>query len=335
MHEAFLYDRVGGGEVRCRLCAHGCRIADGARGLCGVRENREGTLYSLVYGRPCASNVDPIEKKPLYHFLPGSRSYSVATVGCNMRCLHCQNWSISQVRGEITGGRMDPEDVVSKAEAAGCESIAYTYTEPTVFMEYARDVAGLARERGLRNVFVSNGYMSPESAELASGFIDADNVDLKSFSDKFYREVCGASLEPVLETLKALVSNGVWVEVTTLIIPGLNDSGDELREIASFIAGELGDRVPWHVSRFHPDHEMMDRDATDVEAVREAVKLGRDAGLRYVYAGNVAGGDDDNTRCPGCGDVVVERSGFGVERNVLGEGGRCPNCGQSVDGVWI
>ncbi len=334
MHEALLYDREGT-RARCRLCPHRCVIVDGACGICGVRENRGGTLHTLVYGRPCALNPDPIEKKPLYHFLPGTRSYSIATVGCNMRCMHCQNWEISQSpkEGDVYGRDMPPEAVVDSAVESGCESIAYTYTEPTVFMEYALDTAKMALDRGLRNVFVSNGYMTSEALDLISPYLHGDNVDLKSFSDKFYRETCGATLEPVLETLKGLVSRGIWVEVTTLIIPTLNDSPDELKQIAEFIAGELGEHVPWHVSRFHPDYKLDGLSATDVKVVETAVGIGKDAGLKHVYAGNVPHGDYENTYCPECGALVIERHGFTVTSVKLDDG-KCPSCGAEVEGVW-
>jgi pyruvate formate lyase activating enzyme len=337
MFEALLYGRTGGGGVRCGLCPHRCAIADGRRGLCGVRENMGGTLYSVVYGKPCAVHADPIEKKPLYHFLPGTLSYSIATVGCNLRCRHCQNYEISQMPrlkgGIIAGDETSPEEVVSGALAAGCSSVAYTYTEPTIFMEYALDISKLAEKAGLKNVFVSNGYMTEEAVELISPHLHADNVDLKSFSDRFYRENCGASLEPVLKTLKSLVRRKVWVEVTTLIIPTLNDGEDELREIAGFISGELGDHVPWHVSRFHPDFELTGIAPTDVEAIRTAVGIGREEGLKYVYAGNVPHGDYENTHCSKCGGLLVERQGFTVTANRV-SAGRCADCGTAVEGVW-
>jgi len=336
MREAMLYEGSGEGRVRCRLCPHGCVIRDGGRGLCGVRENRDGKLYSLVYGKLCAANVDPIEKKPLYHFLPGSASYSVSAVGCNFRCMHCQNWEISQAPkdgGRIYGEDTSPEEIVANARSCGCKSVSYTYTEPTVFMEYALDTSKAAREAGLRNVFVSNGYMSGEAVELITPHLDADNVDLKAYTEKFYREVCGASLEPVLRTLKDLVGRGVWVEVTTLIIPSLNDSEGELREIAEFISGELGVHVPWHVSRFHPDYKLTGLPATDVNAVSEAVEIGRKAGLKYVYGGNVPHGGYENTYCPGCGEVLIERRGFTIVRNVIGSG-VCPKCYSQIEGVW-
>ena len=336
MREACFYSPGGDGSAACHLCNHRCVVAEGARGVCGVRENKDGTLYSLVYGKAIASSQDPIEKKPLFHYLPGTSSYSIATVGCNLRCMHCQNWDISQSSkegGEIAGRNLPPEKVVEGALASGCASIAYTYTEPTVFMEYAVDCMKLARKEGLGGVFVSNGYTTIESYEEAEALPDAANIDLKAFTEKFYKEVCGAKLEPVLETLKYLVKKNVWIEVTTLIIPGYNDSKEELGQIASFIAGELGDFVPWHVSRFHPDFKLMDAPTTPVEKLREAVELGREAGLKFIYSGNIPHEESENTRCPKCGEVLIERLGYSIQKNNLREGA-CPKCVAPVDGVW-
>jgi pyruvate formate lyase activating enzyme len=335
MHEALLYERIDS-AVKCGLCPHRCTIPDGGRGVCGVRENQGGTLYSLVWGRPCALHVDPIEKKPLYHFLPGTMAFSVATVGCNMRCLHCQNADISQMPkagGDIFGRKISPKSIVEEAWGSGCASVSYTYTEPTVYLEYALDTAKLAVKKGLRNTFVSNGYMTPDALELIAPHLSADNVDLKSFSDKFYQKVCGASLEPVLETLKGLVKKGVWVEVTTLVIPTLNDSTEELGQIAEFIKTELGDYVPWHVSRFHPDHQLTRLPPTDIGKIEEAVGIGREAGLKYVYAGNVPHAGYENTYCWKCGELLIERKGFGVALNKLADG-KCFSCQEEIEGVW-
>ena len=324
------------GKVRCSLCAHRCLIGNGMRGICGVRENRGGVLYSLVYGKPCATHVDPIEKKPLFHFLPGSWSYSISTVGCNFRCLNCQNWDISQKSkggGKMEGFEMSPEAVVDGAFQEGCKSISYTYTEPTVFMEYALDISKLAAEKGIKNVFVSNGFMTPESVEAIAPHLHADNIDLKSFSDKFYREVCGGRLEPVLETLKDMAKREIWIEVTTLIIPTLNDSKDELKQIAQFIKGELGDYVPWHVSRFHPDYKLDKLPSTPLQIIHDAYRIGKDAGLKYVYAGNISHEDAENTHCWKCGELLVERNVFTVLRKRIREG-RCAKCGAGIEGVW-
>ncbi len=281
----------GGPQVHCFLCAHHCRVGPGGFGKCGVRENREGVLYTLVYGYPVSTAVDPIEKKPLFHFLPGSSTYSLATVGCNFVCSFCQNADISQMpadQGMIVGRPMSPEQVVAGAVSAGCRSVSYTYTEPTIFYEYARDCARLATEAGLKNVFVTNGFMTRQMLADIDGDLHAANVDLKSFSDEFYRSLTGARLKPVLDSIRRLHETGVWVEVTTLLIPGLNDGDDELRGLASFLVSVSPD-IPWHVSRFHPTYRLLDVPATPVETVDKAVRLGREAGLRYVYRGNMPG----------------------------------------------
>lgn len=335
MREAGFY--VGGdGFVSCFLCPHNCEINDGFRGVCGVRENRGGILESLVYGVAAATHVDPIEKKPLFHFKPGSSSYSVSTVGCNLTCGFCQNWDISQGAkggGEIAGRDFSPEDIVSDAVKVSCDNISYTYTEPTVFFEYAYDIGVLARSHGLGNVFVSNGFTGEQARLKTSDFLDAANIDLKSMSDGFYKRLCGGRLDPVLDSLRYYVKAGVWVEVTTLVIPGENDSDEELKDIASFIIGELGDSVPWHVSRFHPDYKLTGVEATPIETVRMARDIGLKAGLKHVYAGNIPHEEGENTFCPGCGAEVVTRIGFGVSEVKLKEG-KCIDCGEHIRGVW-
>jgi pyruvate formate lyase activating enzyme len=305
------------------------------RGLCSVRENRGGTLYSLVYGKAVAEQVDPIEKKPLYHFQPGSRSFSVATVGCNFRCRHCQNYSISQSPrggGAIAGFALSPEDIVRKALAHGCTSISYTYTEPTIFYEYAFDTAVLAHEAGLRNVFVTNGYITAEALAHIRPYLDAANIDLKGFSDKFYEEVVHARLGEVLDCILAYKRLGIWIELTTLIIPGWNDSDEELRAIARFIAEQVGVETPWHVTQFYPTHELTDRPRTPPATLRRARQFGLDAGLRYVYEGNVPGSGGENTSCPACGELLIQRYGFSITDNRI-RGGGCPRCGAGVDGI--
>ncbi|MBL7196124.1 MAG: AmmeMemoRadiSam system radical SAM enzyme, partial [Desulfobacterales bacterium] len=276
--EAYLYKPLKEKKVKCTLCSHRCIIKDGKRGICGVRENRDGILESLVYGRLIAKHIDPIEKKPLFHFLPGSISYSIATVGCNFKCLFCQNADISQMasdhNGMIIGDYCSPKDVVDAAEKGKCKSIAYTYTEPTVFFEFAFDTAKLAHERGIRNVFITNGYMSSEALNMISPYLDAANVDLKAFTKSFYKEICGAKLEPVKETLKLMKKLGIFVEVTTLLIPGLNDGAEELKELALFIAGSLGTETPWHVSAFYPTYRLTDRPPTPVESLVMAREIG-------------------------------------------------------------
>jgi pyruvate formate lyase activating enzyme len=332
---AMLWSPAEGGEVGCRLCAHRCVIVPGRRGVCNVRENRAGRLETLVYGEVVAAHVDPIEKKPLYHFLPGSKALSIATAGCNFRCGFCQNWQISQAPrrrgGGIAGEPFTPEDIVRTAVEEDCRSISYTYTEPTIFFEYAYDTARLAREAGLRNNFVTNGYMTAEALETIRPFLDAANVDLKAFKDETYKRVCGARLEPVLGSIRLMHQLGIWVEVTTLVVPGLNDGPDELEAIARFIASVDRD-IPWHISRFHPDYEYTQAPATPVATLRAAAETGRREGLRHIYVGNVLGESED-TRCPSCGLVLIRRRGFAVISNGLRDG-LCPSCGGRLAGIF-
>lgn len=336
MKEAMFYDKVADGKVRCSLCRFRCLISDGQRGICGVRENQGGVLYTLVYGKAVAEHVDPIEKKPLFHFMPGSKSYSVATVGCNFRCLHCQNYSISQVsrtRSTISGANLSPEDIVKNALAAGCSSISYTYTEPTIFYEYAYDTAVLASKAGLKNNFVTNGYITPEALAHIRPYLDAANIDLKGFSEKFYREVVHATLKEVLDSILEYKKLGIWIELTTLIIPNHNDSDDEFRAIARFIAEKVGIETPWHVSQFYPTYKLTDQPRTPVATLRRARQIGLDAGLRYVYEGNVPGEGGENTYCPNCKELLIQRYGFYIETNRIAAG-KCPDCAFELDGVW-
>ena len=333
IHDAMLWDLAGDRAVACRLCAHRCVVKPGKRGVCAVRENRDGRLVTLVYGEVVAAHVDPIEKKPLYHFLPGSKALSIATPGCNFRCGFCQNWQISQSprreAGGIAGEPFAPEAVVRAALDQGCRSVSYTYTEPTIFFEYAYDTARLAREAGLLNTFVTNGYMTAEAVESIRPFLDAANVDLKAFRDETYKKICGARLEPVLDSIRRMSALGIWVEVTTLVVPGMNDGGDELAAIARFVASVDPD-IPWHISRFHPDFEYTEAPATPVSTLRAAADAGRREGLRYIYVGNVPGGSED-TLCRSCGTVLLRRHGFTVVLNVLRES-RCPTCGTVLAG---
>jgi pyruvate formate lyase activating enzyme len=333
-HEAKLYHTLDKKRVQCDLCAHGCRIAEGKRGLCGVRQNIGGKLYTLNYGKAIAANLDPIEKKPLYHFLPGTEIFSVAAAGCNFRCKFCQNWQISQITkgkdGRIIGENLPPEQIVDLALEYQVQSIAYTYTEPTIFFEYAMDTAQLAHKQGLKNVFVTNGYQTPAAIEQMSGLIDAANIDLKAFTDDYYRRVCGASLQPVLDSIQNMYNKGIWIELTTLVIPGENDSKEELQQIAEFIAG-IDKNIPWHISRFFPQYKMTQIEMTPLATMEMAYKLGKEAGLNYVYLGNVAEESYSNTSCPN-GHVVIKRHGYLVE-NLL-EQGACPECGAEVAGVF-
>lgn len=336
MHEAQLYSQGKDGEVICELCSHHCRIKDGHRGICGVRENRKGVLYTLVYGWLVAENVDPIEKKPLFHFLPGSRSYSISTVGCNFRCRHCQNFSISQP-GDFPadnppGILRTPQYVVDHAEASGCRSISYTYVEPTIFFEFAYDCSVLARSRGLKNVFVSNGFMSEKTTRKLAPVLDAINIDIKAFTEDFYHRICGARLQPVLDSVRLMHELGVWVETTTLIIPGLNDSDEELKAIADFIVS-IDSSMPWHVTAFYPTYKLLDRPPTPAHTLQKAREIGLAAGLKYVYEGNIPGAGGEDTFCPSCQALLVKRYGFRIQENRLAHG-RCPQCGERVAGSW-
>ncbi|MGD9007812.1 MAG: AmmeMemoRadiSam system radical SAM enzyme [Desulfobacteraceae bacterium] len=336
--EAYLYEKLDDGEVECRLCHHACTIKPGRSGICGVRSNNGQDLISRVYGRLVAQNVDPIEKKPLYHFLPGSGSYSIATVGCNFKCRFCQNADIAQMPkdrgGAVVGSSIRPESVVADALRRGSQSIAYTYTEPTIYFEFAYDTARIAHQKGLRNVFVTNGYMSAPALEMIAPYLDAANVDLKAFKEDYYKTYCGARLEPVLDTLRHMKALGVWVEVTTLVVPGLNDDPDELQELAGFIAEQLGPETPWHISRFHPTYRMTDRPPTPLGTLLSACEIGTRAGLHYVYLGNVPGSEGANTHCHQCGQLLIERTGFAIGRNRIVDD-RCPDCHAQVHGVGM
>ena len=337
MYEAMLYECLEGSIVRCNLCNHRCKIQEGKTGICGVRQNRRGRLYSLVHGKIIAEHIDPIEKKPLFNFLPGTTAYSIGTMGCNFHCKHCQNFDISQYprknRGEVLGKHRAPEQVVAAAKTAGCQTIAYTYTEPTIFFEFAYDTAVLAQREGLKNIFVSNGYMSAKAIYKIAPYLDAINIDIKAFTDHFYKEICSARLEPVLESIRLMKALGVWVEITTLIIPGLNDQVQELLNIAQFIK-DAGAEIPWHVTQFYPTYKMMDKPRTSLETLRKARETGMKLGLRYVYEGNVAGEGGENTYCHACGELLMERNGLNLLRNRL-EKGCCPLCGAQIDGIGM
>jgi pyruvate formate lyase activating enzyme len=332
-HPASLWRPLAGGRVLCDLCAHRCNVLQGKAGVCRVRVNRGGELRTLVFNRLISANLDPIEKKPFFHFQPGSHSLSIATVGCNFRCQFCQNWQISQFvreHGSLPGEWTEPEAVVATALKGGCRSISYTYTEPTIFYETCEAVGLLAREKGLKNNFVTNGYMTPEAARRASSFLDAANVDLKGFDDARYRTVCGATLKGVLEGLGALLENGVWVEVTTLVVPGMNDTDDELRAIARHLRGLSAD-LPWHISRFHPDYKWTGGKATPLSTLKRAHAIGKEAALRYVYLGNVPGDEAENTYCPNCATMVIGRVGFRLTA-MNAKGGKCGKCGAPIAG---
>ncbi len=336
MKEAMFYRKIDDEKILCELCPHFCKLKEGQTGICHVRKVQDGRLNSLVYGRSIALHVDPIEKKPLFHVDPGSRSFSMATAGCNFHCKFCQNHAISQVEDHIdlnqVGREISPKGIVDYAKSEQCSSIAYTYTEPTIYFEYACDTAKLAHEQGILNVFVTNGYINPEPLKFISEYLDAANVDLKSFRDDFYRKLVGAKLQPVLDTLKLMKKLNIWIEVTTLIIPGENDSEDELNQIAAFIANELGKETPWHISRFHPQYKLNSHPPTPVSTLQRAYKIGKDNGLRYVYPGNVPGDKYESTFCYHCGEMLIQRYGFHIQNNAIKDG-KCSFCSVEIDGL--
>jgi pyruvate formate lyase activating enzyme len=336
MKEALFYHKGKDNGVNCSLCHHRCTIQEGKKGICGVRENRDGVLYSLVYGKSISESVDPIEKKPLFHFHPGSPSFSIATVGCNFTCLHCQNNTISQMPRDqkyIAGNELQPSKIVSLAQEHQCQSISYTYTEPTIYFEYAYEIAQLAKEKGIANVFVTNGYTTPEPLKTIHPYLDAANIDLKSFSDEFYRTLCGARLQPVLDTITLYHQLGIWIEVTTLLIPSYNDSEEELRTIARFIK-DLDASIPWHISAFHPTYRLTDQNRTPVATLKKAREIGLNEGLRYVYEGNAPGEGSENTFCYNCNTLLIQRMGFSIIENRI-KNSTCPNCQTPVDGVGM
>jgi pyruvate formate lyase activating enzyme len=334
--EAMLYQSLEDKKVSCVLCYHNCQIAPSKIGVCGVRQNRDGKLFTRVYGDIIAAHADPIEKKPLYHFLPGSTAFSIATIGCNFRCPFCQNWQISQASkgkdflGE--GQECTPRDIVFAAKKQGCQSISYTYTEPTIFFEFAYDTARMAKEEGLFNNFVTNGYMRPEALETIRPFLDACNVDLKAFNEDFYKEMCGAHLQPVLDSIRLMKEMGIWVELTTLLIPGRNDSIEELTRTARFIR-EVDPNIPWHISRFHPDYKYTDSYPTPVESLRLAFTIGKQEGLHFIYIGNILG-ESEGTVCPECHKLLIRRQGFHVSEIKIRDA-KCPFCGTSIPGIFL
>jgi pyruvate formate lyase activating enzyme len=335
MKQAMFQEPREGNKVQCSLCCHRCLISPGKGGICAVRENSDGTLYSLVYDKVIAQNIDPIEKKPLFHFQPGSKSYSIATPGCNFRCRHCQNADISQLPrdhgGVVLGEEVAPSSIVAAALKTHCKSISYTYTEPTIYFELAYDTARLAVEAGLKNVFVTNGYITPEALDVIRPYLHAANIDLKGFTDDFYKNICGARLQPVLDAIRLYKEFGIWIEITTLVIPGHNDTDEELKGIARFIRS-VGEDIPWHVTRFHPTYKLTDQPRTPLATLKRAQQIGFETGLRYVYEGNIPGEGED-TVCWKCKKPLVKRIGFSVEENRVKEG-KCSHCSAVIDGVW-
>jgi pyruvate formate lyase activating enzyme len=336
--EAYLAKPLSGDTVQCQTCEHFCAIKPGETGKCGVRRNVDGTLYLVVYGEAIAVHVDPIEKKPLFHFMPGSDALSIGTYGCNFRCPFCQNWQMSQTRnfddsGDYLSQSAMPEVLVDTCLKNNIPIIAYTYNEPTIFFEYTYDTAKLVHERGIKNVYVSNGYMSLAALDMIEPYLDGINVDLKAFTEEFYREQCQGRLEPVKRNIAHMAcETDIWVEVTTLLIPGLNDSDEELRAMAAWLA-EVDPDMPWHVSAFHPDYQMQDRPRTAQRDLARAHEIGKEAGLHHVYVGNVMDADRESTYCPECGEKLIQRHWYSV-RELWRERGTCSKCGHAVAGVW-
>lgn len=351
MKRAMLFKKLRNKEVQCLACSWYCRIKEGNTGICGVRQNLKGELYLLVYGIASAVNIDPIEKKPLFHFLPGTDIFSIGTVGCNFGCQFCQNWSISQAtrnlkvrltkEGDLKGMPLEikklgyelpPEKIIEYCLEHKIKSIAFTYNEPAIFFEYLYDTAKLAKQKGIKIVLVSNGYFSKEAVEKLKGFVDAINIDLKSFNEKFYKRIAQARLKPVLDNIKMFHNAGIWVEITTLLIPGENDSKKELIDIARFIKSVSAD-IPWHITSFHPDYKMLSKSATPYEKVKEAREIGRKAGLKYVYVGNIFDEESESSYCPKCGTLLISRSGFSSDL-VNFKNGKCLKCSEVIEGVW-
>ena len=338
-HTAWLSKKLDSGKIVCQACGHVCKLDEGEYGICGVRRVEEGELKLLTYGLVAAINIDPVEKKPMFHFLPTTKALSLGTVGCNFSCSFCQNYEISQYpkehNHEIIGNEFSPERIVSLALEHGCDSIAYTYNEPIIFFEYTYDIAKLAHEKGLKNIYVTSGYETKKALDLLTPYIDGMNIDIKSFNDAFYKEICGARLKPVLEAVKYAHEKGIWIEITTLLISGKNDSDEEIRSIAKFIA-EIDTSIPWHLSAFHPTYKMLDVPRTPLSTLHRAYKIGQEEGLKYLYVGNIDDNDYESTYCPNCKEKVIERSGNIGQYviNNLDKNGVCPQCGYLLKGVW-
>ncbi|MEN8154936.1 MAG: AmmeMemoRadiSam system radical SAM enzyme [Acidobacteriota bacterium] len=334
MKKGTLFEALDNKKVRCRLCPHYCSIQNNSYGICRVRKNINGELFSLNSDKIAAVNSDPIEKKPLYHFLPDTTSLSIAAMGCNFNCKFCQNHSLSMVEDEngIYGENIAPEDIVDMALGSGSQSISYTYTEPTIYFELMYETAKIAKEQGLKNVMVTNGFISPEALEMILPFIDGANIDLKAFSDNFYRSYCGGKLDPVLDSIKIMAQKKVWIELTTLLIPDLNTDHKELKELISFIL-DTDASIPWHVSRFFPNYKVTDKNPTDIRKIEKVLETGKEMGLKYIYGGNFSSAKWENTYCHKCNTMLIERSGYSTKISNL-KSGKCANCGENIPGVW-
>lgn len=333
LKECMFYEKLKDNKIQCHLCPRHCMIEEGKRGNCNVRENQKGRLYSLVYAKPCAIAIDPIEKKPLYHFMPGSSVYSIGTAGCNLHCKFCQNWTTSQAAPEeVTSMTITPKQVIEEAEYQGCHAIAYTYNEPIIFYEYVLDCAKLAKKKGIKNIIVCNGFINPEPLEEWCKYIDAANIDLKAFTDKFYKEVTGAWIKPVLESLKTIKKQGVWLEITNLIIPTLNDKPAEIKKMCKWIKENIGTTTPLHFTAFYPCYKLIDIKPTPKATLIKAKSIADKEGLKYVYIGNVPAEKESNTYCPKCGNLLLERGWFNITQNNIKKG-KC-SCGHEAEGIW-
>lgn len=334
LKEALFYDKLDNKAVGCHICPRNCIIPLGKRGFCGVRENRGGTLYALSYGKLVTIHIDPIEKKPLFHFLPSTTAFSIATAGCNLRCKFCQNWEISQAKPEeVQYTYIEPADLVKKVKESGSPTIAYTYTEPTIFYEYMLETAKLCRQQGIKNIMHSAGYINEEPLRQLAKYLDAANIDLKGFSDEYYAKMSEGSLEPVLKALKVLKEEGVHLEITNLVLSGFNDDEDTIIKMCLWIKDNLGLDTPLHFSRAFPMYKLTSLNPTPLETLEKARKIALDCGLKYVYIGNVAGHPAENTYCPGCKKLLVERKGYFVIQNNI-ENGKCKFCGEKIEGIW-
>ena len=334
LKQALFYQKLDNKTVQCQLCPRRCIIPVGRRGFCGTRENQNGQLYTLVYAKPVAIHIDPIEKKPLFHFLPSTTAFSIATAGCNLKCKFCQNWEISQAKPEeVKYIYIEPQDLVQQVKESGSPTIAYTYTEPTIFYEYMLETAKLARGQGIKNIMHSNGYINAEPLRQLAKYLDAANIDLKGFTNDYYAQLTEGTLDPVLESLKILKEEGVHVEITNLVLPGMNDDQNLITQMCLWIKENLGADTPLHFSRFFPLYKLTHLNPTPVETLEKARKIALDCGLKYVYIGNIAGHSAENTYCPKCKKVIIERRGYFILQNNI-ENGQCKFCGERISGVW-
>ncbi|MBU1136336.1 MAG: AmmeMemoRadiSam system radical SAM enzyme [Nanoarchaeota archaeon] len=331
--EALFWIRLNNKEIQCQLCPHFCVLKNKEFGKCNVRQNKKGKLISLVYGKPCSLSIDPIEKKPLYHFFPGKRTLSTATPGCNMKCRYCQNWEISQAKPGKARLKISPCDIVKEARSNKIKIISYTYTEPTIFYEYMRDIAKIAKKFKIKNITVTNGFINQEPLKELCEFLDASNIDLKSMDDEFYQRVCQAKLKPVLESIKLMKQNNVWIEITNLLIPGLNDSTEDIEKLVIWIKKELGKDVPLHFTAFYPCYKLLNSDSTNEEILKKARKIAISKGLNYVYTGNIEDEEGNNTYCPKCKEIVIKRKFFEIIENKIKDS-KCSKCGERIAGVW-